>query len=1179
MIIQGLRDLFDGLAKHPSFQSVLAAIRKPGPVQLHLSGLGPTAQALYTALLYRFADRPILVLSATNSSADGLAETIGAFFALLELPAHRGAPFVFPAHDVTPYDGLSPHADIHEKRGIGLWRMAEKEASVVVAPVAGVLQRIAPANTLQNLAWRIEVGDEFYQEHLVEGLLSVGYRRHEPVDMVGHFSVRGGILDVYSPEVAYPVRIEMFGDEVESIREFDPDTQKSIRSVDQASLLPLAEYPLFRSAADAGPKDGRAADGTEEAPILAQGWEFLPEAARQRSSSVLELLDDPILVWNEPAAVREQADQLWAELAVARERGDPESPPPETFYLPWDDFLKQAAAKQQIHLDQLGLEAAAERLEIPTQRTPRFQGNMAHCIRELQAQVKSGYRAVVVAASLGDVERLAEIFGEFGIAFQLGLKDPSKASSPYLEEKAYLAGPVTSTVLVQGAIREGAVFPDSHTILYGSEDLFAASEMVARPERRKSVASTFLSDLQDLKEGDFVVHAEHGIGRYLGLRQIERGSRQEDLMLIEYTDRAKLYVPLSRLDLVTKYHGAGGPPPQLDRMGGQTWQRTKSRVKAKLVDMADDLLKLYAGRKLAEGFAFSPDSNWQREFEDAFAYTETPDQLQTIADIKRDMESPQPADRLVCGDVGFGKTEVAMRAAFKALADDKQVAVLAPTTVLAFQHYETFRQRFASFPIETEMLTRFRSAAETKQILERLAAGKVDVIIGTHRLLSKDVQFSDLGLLIVDEEQRFGVRHKERIKQLRHNVDVITLTATPIPRTLHMSLVGLRDISIIQTPPKDRLSIHTVVAPSSDHIMRTALQQELGRGGQIYFIHNRIETIWRIAAHLQELAPGVRIGVGHGQMGGKELESVMLKFMHHEYDMLVSTTIVENGLDIPLANTIIINNADQYGLAELYQLRGRVGRSNRRAYAYLLVPEDKELSDIARKRLAALKEFSELGSGFKIAALDLELRGAGNLLGSQQHGHIGAVGFETYCRMLEDTVSELQGKEVEPQVRTALRLQVDIHIPPGYIAEEAQRLQAYKRVADVRTPEDRERVASELQDRYGPLPQPVANLADYALLKSRAEAMRIEAVERRAKKLFVRFREDSKVDARTLMQFVAQTPGASFSPNGELNWGPAPEDATEILATLSQALDRLALPPNDDPPGRATGTGRARKSA
>ena len=430
-------------------------------------------------------------------------------------------------------------------------------------------------------------------------------------------------------------------------------------------------------------------------------------------------------------------------------------------------------------------------------------------------------------------------------------------------------------------------------------------------------------------------------------------------------------------------------------MGGQTWKKTQSRVKARLVDMAEELLKLYAARKLATGFVYSPDSNWQQEFEDTFAFSETPDQLQTIKDIKRDMESQQPMDRLVCGDVGFGKTEVAMRAAFKALGDGKQVAMLVPTTVLAFQHFETIRQRFAAFPAEIEMLTRFRNAREQKQIVERLAAGKIDLIIGTHRLLSKDITFADLGLLIVDEEQRFGVRHKERIKQFKKNVDVLTLTATPIPRTLHMSFVGLRDVSIIQTPPKDRLSIQTVVAPYSDQVVQTALRRELERGGQAYFIHNRVESIWQMASHLQGLVPAARIGVGHGQMVGKELEDVMLKFMSHEYDVLVSTTIVENGLDIPLANTILMNNADHYGLAELYQLRGRVGRSNRRAYAYLLVPEGKELSAVARKRLAALKEFSELGSGFKIAALDLELRGAGNLLGSQQHGQIAAVGFET----------------------------------------------------------------------------------------------------------------------------------------------------------------------------------------
>jgi transcription-repair coupling factor (superfamily II helicase) len=581
-------------------------------------------------------------------------------------------------------------------------------------------------------------------------------------------------------------------------------------------------------------------------------------------------------------------------------------------------------------------------------------------------------------------------------------------------------------------------------------------------------------------------------------------------------------------------------------------------VKAKLVDMADELLKLYAARKMATGFAFSPDGAWQREFEDAFAYTETPDQLSAVADIKRDMESPNSMDRLVCGDVGFGKTEVAMRAAFKALADDKQVAVLAPTTVLAFQHFETFRQRFASFPVQIEMLTRFRSPAERKLVLEKLAAGKVDIVIGTHRLLSKDVEFADLGLLVVDEEQRFGVRHKERIKQIKKNVDVLTLTATPIPRTLHMSLVGLRDISIIQTPPKDRLSIHTVVGTFSGQIVHAAIEQELQRGGQIYFIHNRIETIWQIASLLQQLVPRLRIGVGHGQMAGSQLEEIMLKFMRHEYDVLVSTTIVENGLDIPLANTILINNADQHGLSELYQLRGRVGRSNRRAYAYLLVPEDKELSEIARKRLASLKEFSELGSGFKIAALDLELRGAGNLLGAEQHGHIAAVGFETYCRMLEDALRSLQGQEVEAPVRTALRLHVDIHIPPEYIADEAQRLQTYKRVAGIARPEDRELVLSELADRYGRVPLPVKNLADYALLKSRAEFLRVAAIERRADRVQLRFREDSKVDPAQLMGVLEATPGASFSPSGELDWGPVSSSGPELLVEVGDLLSRLA---------------------
>ena len=559
-------------------------------------------------------------------------------------------------------------------------------------------------------------------------------------------------------------------------------------------------------------------------------------------------------------------------------------------------------------------------------------------------------------------------------------------------------------------------------------------------------------------------------GKFLGIREIVQGEQKGDFMLLEYAGDAKLYVPLTRMDLVEKYRGGGDSPPPLDKLGGASWTAKKSRVKAKMRDMADELLKLYAQRRMAEGFALSPDSNWQREFEDAFEFTETKDQLTATKEIKRDLESPHPMDRLLCGDVGFGKTEVAMRAAFKALGDGKQVAVLAPTTVLAFQHFETFKRRFAAFPVRIEMFSRLRPAKELKKSVEELADGKIDIAVGTHRLFSQDVVFRDLGLLVVDEEQRFGVRHKERLKQMTTKVHVLSMSATPIPRTLHMSLLGIRDMSVIETPPKDRLAIHTVVAHFDPELVKTAIEQELSRGGQVYFVHNRIDSIFARAAWIQELVPQARIGVGHGQMGEAELERVLLGFMRHEYDVFVSTTIVENGLDIPLANTMIIDHAERHGLSELYQLRGRVGRSNRRAYAYLLVPADTELSEIARKRLAALREFSDLGAGFKIAALDLELRGAGNLLGGEQHGHIAAVGFDTYVRLLEETVRELKGEEAPIEVHSSLNLGLDIRIPPEYIADEHQRLRAYKRIADVKDAAQAEAMRADLGDRYGPLP-------------------------------------------------------------------------------------------------------------
>ena len=1152
-----LTDFFDVASRHPALLALESAVRRSEPQTLRLSGLNATAKALYLLLLYKQTDRPMVLLVESNPVAEALCETLTAFHDLLDFSKHRGPPFVLPAHEVLPYHGQSPHPEVSERRGIGLWRIVEGAASIAVVPIRSALMKIPRKAFLRNLAWRIEIGDEFFVEDLLEGLASVGYEKQDPVEMVGQFSLRGGIIDVYSPEAPHPVRIEMLGDQVESIRFFDAENQKSIQRVDQALLLPLTEYPVAAPGQVDENTDGDAGDPE----LLPLGWEFSAQSTAARTGSILDLFDNPLMVWSERAAIQADSEKLWEKLEDGYEASGGVGPAPANFYFTPSGFAEEAQRGTQLLLEELAVETAGEPgLHLGTHPTPNFQGNVPHFVRELQAQVSSGRRALIAGHSPGDVERLADILTENEIGFQLSLKDPFKAASPYLEEKARLAGPLANVMLVESPIRRGVTLPDSNLVLYGHEDLFASSDLVARPKKGKSARSTFLSDLQDLKEGDLVVHAEHGIGRFVGLRQIEHAGRREDLMLIEYAERARLYLPLHRLDLIQKYHGAGGKPPPLDRMGGQTWSRTRARVKAKLLDMADELIKLHAARGKTPGFAFSADSNWQREFEEAFEFTETPDQIQSVKDIKKDMESDRPMDRLVCGDVGFGKTEVAMRAVFKALGDGKQVALLAPTTVLAFQHYETFSQRFASFPIEIKSLTRFRTRSQQKDILERLAEGRIDVLIGTHRLLSKDVGFSDLGLLIVDEEQRFGVRHKERLKQLTKNVDVLTLTATPIPRTLQMSLVGLRDISIIQTPPRDRLAIQTVIAPSSDQIIRDAIERELARKGQVYFIYNRVETIWRIAAYLQKLVPRARIGVGHGQMSTRDLEKVIFKFMRYEYDVLLSTTIVENGLDIPLANTMLIQRADLFGLSELYQLRGRVGRSNRRAYAYLLVDEDVELSSTARKRLAALREFSELGSGFKIAALDLELRGAGNLLGAEQHGQIAAVGFETYCRLLEEAMRKLEGEEVEEAARTTVKLRLDLHIPTDYIRDETQRLQAYKRLAEIRTREDRGRLLEELRDRYGSLPKPVHHLADHALVKSRAERMRIQSIERKRGRWMLRFSEDSRVDATRLMRFLAETPGVTFSPDRLLEWRWTEKQTLSAAAALKELdalLDRL----------------------
>ncbi|MCS7043937.1 MAG: transcription-repair coupling factor [Bryobacteraceae bacterium] len=1144
------RDLFLPLVRSQPFQQLARQLAAQQARSVRLSGLTPTVKALYAALLWEALGQPLLVITGSQAAAEAWIEALDTFHAMLHAGVPAPAPLLVPAWDVLPGQGLSPHSEIKEQRAAALCRLASGRASIVVTPVESALQRLRRPEAYLQMAVTLRKGDEIAMEDLAAHLVSIGYQKREPVEMEGEFSIRGGIFDVFPAEAARPVRIEFFGDTVESLRRFDPETQRSVLAISEATIYPIEEVPLNRTkleelAARAGltvPPGGE--------PF--SGWEFLALAEENPTSSLEDFLDSPVVIYDEPETLRTASDRLWKKLESLAEQSPAK---PEQLYFHWGELSARRPERREIELRELLLESGpapdAASVEVRSQPGTAYRNNLRAAIDEARDLAAQGWQVAFFAPTAGDLERLADVFSEYSLPFQLWADEKAGAAG-----RPFMAVEGAAVHLVQGRLPRGARLPEERLALVGSRDLFEAV-YDAQPARARPHAALFTPETLELKPGDYVVHAQHGIGRFTALRQITTGGVTEDFMVVEYAGGDRLYVPLTRLDLIQKYRGSGEAAPSLDRLGGVTWAKTKARVKAKMRDMAEELLKLYAARKIAEGFAFSPDSAWQREFEDAFEFTPTRDQLQAAAEIKRDMESPHPMDRLLCGDVGFGKTEVAMRAAFKALGDGKQVAVLAPTTVLALQHFETFKKRFAPFPVRVEMLSRFRTPREIKAVLADLAEGKVDILIGTHRILSKDVVFADLGLLIIDEEQRFGVRHKERLKQLRQSVDVLTMSATPIPRTLHMALLGLRDMSVIETPPKDRLAVQTVVAKFHPELIRTAIEQELDRGGQVYFIHNRVDSIWSRAAMLQELVPRARIAVGHGQMGEEELERVLLSFMRRESDVFVCTTIVENGLDIPLANTMIIENAQNYGLSELYQLRGRVGRSNRRAYAYLLVPDDGELTEVARKRLAALKEFSDLGSGFKIAALDLELRGAGNLLGGEQHGHIASVGYETYVKLLEETARELRGEPVAPELHSSLNLGLDVRIPQEYISDEQQRLRAYKRIADSGDPEKAQALLEELADRYGPAPEAVRLLVEFSQLKSLAERCGVESIDRRGGAVLIKFHPGAQIDPERLMHLVSTTPQAQFTPAGVLRV-PAPGGgAAGLLGFLRGLLEEL----------------------
>jgi transcription-repair coupling factor (superfamily II helicase) len=1069
---------------HPSaslaFRSLLksaatrAGLTKAVP---RLAGLGPGATAFHAAALAQ--DSVVVLIVPTDADVEQMTGDarffLGTMLGLSDGQAEQ-AILPFPSQEVDPYRGLAPHLEVASARARALTGLTTGTARLVIASARSLPPRLSDPARFADASLLLKPGVEIDPQVLRERLVDAGFIPEDPVDQHGEFFVRGGVVDLYPASEAQPIRLEFIGDIIESVRQYDAATQRSLKALDAIVLSPQRDLLPQVS----GDEDDRSAS-------------FISYARRAGATVLVYELDD---VTQKGQSLEDQWRQAAAD-ALARTPG---APAYEHFAHPWEEIAGWLERAKRI--SQLALDDNSD-VHVPCQPVLEYRGRLGDWVEEIRRANERGETVVFVAATQGRAERTIELLASYEV----------RARAIGDNEDLTRAAALVTT----GHLSRGFHLPTGTFLIFAETDLF--EEERRSGEKRKSAARSFVSDFRDLKVGDLVVHVDNGIGRFVGLKKMAVGvGEPQEFMELRYAAEDKLFVPLDRLDLVQKY--TGGAAPALDKLGGTTWEKAKTRVKKAMRDMAEELLKLYAARKAVVGHAFTADSHWQQEFDDAFPYELTTDQQTAIADITRDMESTIPMDRLLCGDVGFGKTEVAMRAAFKAVMDGKQVAVLAPTTVLAFQHERTLKERFAGFPVRIDMVSGFRSKSEQQDALERLASGQLDIIVGTHRLLSKDVVFRDLGLLVVDEEQRFGVTHKERIKQMRKKVDVLTMTATPIPRTLNMSLVGIRDMSIIETPPRDRLSIQTHVVKFDQEVIARAIRTELERGGQIYFVHNRVESIGSIAALIHRLVPDVRIGIGHGQMAEGALEAVMVDFVAHKYDVLVATTIVENGLDISNANTIIINRADRYGLAQLYQLRGRVGRSDRRAYAYLLIPPEQALSPIARKRLAAIREFSDLGSGFRIAAMDLEIRGAGNLLGGQQSGHIEAVGFDTYTKLLEETIRELKGEELEDDRRAAVNLKLNLRIDEAFIPDMNQRLAAYRRMASVRTVAEVDALIGELSDRYGHMPDSVLNLAEYARIRVTADRIGLESLDREGSAVVFKSRSDAKLDPVWVLKFV-----------------------------------------------------------
>jgi transcription-repair coupling factor (superfamily II helicase) len=1075
------------LTRWAAFEEVLAALSRGVPC-LRADGLWGSSRALAIAGLLPRAGRPLLVLTPGPSPRHRMAQDIGFFLSTLS-GGHADASAVgegrvleFPSGAGASWRGRR-HREPDAERALCCRRLLDGDAVAIVATPSGLSIPVPPPEGFRRRTFTLTVGESSDREILIELLDAAGYERVETVMEVGQWSLRGGIVDIFSPTHDRPVRAEFFGDEVESLRLFDPTTQRSTGTLTGLTVLPL---------------------GTREAaPVTLM--DYLPP-------ETLVVLEDPAML---------------------------EAPPDDAPSAAPLGAMLERYQRLELPLLQRS-DGAGPRVPMGTRSVGGFRGQFKTLAAEIRTWRGEGFTVRLVVDDERQSDRLRQMLAEHDLEAW---------------PEATLWSPEGLGVLV-GECSAGFQVPALGLIVLCEEEIFGAQRRrLRRPLFQRGAA---IATFNDLAPNDLVVHEQHGIGRYHGLRTLTTDGHSADFLLLEYADGGRLYLPVERLDLISKYMGAPDGAARLDRLGGGAWQRVKESVRAALREMADALLRLYASRSVAERPRFSDDTPWQGEFEASFRFEETPDQLRAIEEVKGDMTGARPMDRLVAGDVGYGKTEVALRAAFKAVADGRQAAVLVPTTVLAQQHYNTFVERFAPFPAKVELLSRFRSPKEQKAVVAGLATGAVDVVVGTHRLLSKDVQFKNLGLLVVDEEHRFGVTHKERIKQLRTAVDVLTLTATPIPRTLHMALSGVRDLSVIETPPLDRLPVETVVTSFSRGVIKEAIERELNRGGQVFFVHNRIQSLASMTTFIQGLVPEARVVMGHGQMAERELESVMVKFVDGQADVLVSTAIVESGLDIPASNTIIINRADRFGLAQLYQLRGRVGRERQQAYAYLLVPADGRVDETAQKRLRVIEEMTELGAGLRLAMRDLEIRGAGNLLGAAQHGHIAAVGFDLYSKLLAEAVRELRGEPAAERVDPVISVEAEALLPEAYVPEVNQRLALYKRLAEIERTEEITDARAELADRFGPLPEPVEALLDVVALRVAARSLGVERIEAGGGRAVLTFAASTQVTPERVLKTIAASRGAlalrrEYTVEARIPAGPWPA----VRDALVKLLDSL----------------------